>query len=36
MESAAPFFHLYWGVVIVLLGFITVEVRRLRKNSERK
>jgi hypothetical protein len=36
MDAAVPFFHIYSGVVIVLLGFIVVEVRRLRKNAERK
>jgi len=31
-----PFFHIYAGLVIVLVGFVLVEIRRLRKNLERK
>jgi len=30
------FFHIYAGIVIVLIGFVLVEIRRLRKNLERK
>jgi len=30
------FFHIYAGITIVLVGFVLVEIRRLRKNLERK
>lgn len=36
MDSAVPFIHIYAGVLIVLLGFVLVEIRRLRKSMERK
>ncbi len=36
METAVPFFHIYAGALIVLLGFVVVEIRRLRKSMERK
>lgn len=36
MGVAEPFFHIYSAVLIVLLGFVVIEVRRLRKNTERK
>jgi hypothetical protein len=36
MGAVDPFIHIYCGVVIVLLGFIVVEVRRLRKAADRK
>jgi hypothetical protein len=36
MGAVDPFIHVYFGVVIVLLGFIVVEVRRLRKTADRK
>lgn len=36
MDGTAPFFHIYAGVLIVLLGFIVIEIRRLRKNTDRK
>jgi len=34
--GADSFFHIYAGIVIVLVGFVLVEIRRLRKNLERK
>jgi hypothetical protein len=30
------FFHIYSGVMIVLIGFVLIEVRRLRKTADRK
>jgi hypothetical protein len=36
MEAITPFVHIYAGVLIVLLGFVLVEIRRLRKSMERK
>jgi hypothetical protein len=36
MGAVDPFVHIYSGVMIVLLGFIVVEVRRLRKSADRK
>jgi hypothetical protein len=36
MGAVEPFFHIYSGVLIVLIGFVLVEVRRLRKSAERK
>jgi hypothetical protein len=36
MSGTDPFFHIYAGIVIVLVGFVVVEIRRLRKNLDRK
>ena len=36
MGAVEPFFHIYFGVLIVLIGFVLVEVRRLRKSADRK
>ena len=36
MEATFPFIHIYAGAMIVLLGFVLVELRRLRKSMERK
>jgi hypothetical protein len=36
MGAPDPFVHIYAGIVIVLIGFVLVEIRRLRKNTERK
>jgi hypothetical protein len=36
MPGSDPFFHIYAGIVIVLVGFVVVELRRLRRNLERK
>jgi hypothetical protein len=36
MEATVPFIHIYAGAMIVLLGFVLVELRRLRKSMERK
>jgi len=36
MEATVPFIHIYAGALIVLLGFVLIEIRRLRKNMERK
>jgi len=36
MEATVPYIHIYAGATIVLLGFVLVELRRLRRNMERK
>lgn len=36
MAAPDAFFHIYAGIVIVLIGFVLVEIRRVRKNLERK
>lgn len=36
MGGPDAFFHIYAGIVIVLVGFVLVEIRRLRKSLERK
>lgn len=36
MPGPDAFFHIYAGVGIVLIGFVLVEIRRLRKTMDRK
>ena len=36
MAGPDAFFHIYAGIVIVLVGFVLVEIRRLRKGLDRK
>jgi hypothetical protein len=36
MGVSDPLFHIYAGVLFVLLGFIVIELRRLRKSADRK
>lgn len=36
MPGSDAFFHIYAGIVIVLVGFVVVEIRRLRKSLDRK
>jgi hypothetical protein len=36
MAGPDAFFHIYAGIVIVLVGFVLIEIRRLRRNMERK
>jgi hypothetical protein len=36
MGVADPFFHIYSGVLIVLVGFVLLEVWRIRKNSDHR
>ena len=36
MGFVDPFFHIYSGILIVLVGFAVIEIRRVRKSVERK
>lgn len=36
MVGPDAFFHIYAGIVIVLVGFVLVEIRRVRKGLDRK
>lgn len=36
MVAPDAFFHIYAGIVIVLVGFVLVEIRRLRKSLDRR
>ncbi len=31
MVSENPIFHVYWAILVVLIGWILIEVRRVRR-----